>query len=75
MSRSPITELKSANEAIERHLSSTNPRGEVAQDILAHLRNLIEHLAMAFVHGDTFAGTDYYKAINPAFEKLKNATT
>ena len=26
---------------------------------------------MAFVHGDTFAGTDYYKAINPAFEKLK----
>lgn len=71
MSRSPITELKSANEAIERHLSSTNPRGEVAQDILAHLRNLIEHLAMAFVHGDTFAGTDYYKAINPAFEKLK----
>ena len=70
MSRNPIQELMNANEAVERNLVASAPRGEIAQDVLSHLRNLTEHLAMALVYGNVFSGPDYYKAIGPALNGL-----
>lgn len=70
MPRNPIQELMNANSAIERNLASPGPRGEVAQDILSHFRNLTEHLAMSIVHGSSFTGSDYYQAIGSALNEL-----
>lgn len=70
MSRSPLNELKKTNDVIERYLSSLGPRGAVAQDILAHLRHLTEHLAMTLVHGRLFSGSDYYEAIQSAMSEM-----
>lgn len=70
MSRSPIEELLKANTVIERHLASPNTRGEIAQDVLSHLRNLVEHLAMALVHGNTFYETGYFKDIKLTLDEL-----
>ena len=70
MSRTPIRELMNANAAIERHLASSGPRGEMAQDVMSHLRHLTEHLAMAIVNGKSFTCSDYYSAIRPALNEL-----
>ena len=70
MPRTPIRELMNANAAIERHLASSGSRGEVAQDVMTHLRHLTEHLAMAVVNGKTFTCPDYYGAIKPALNEL-----
>lgn len=70
MPRSPIRELKNANAAIERNLTVSESRGEIAQDILSHLRNLTEHLAVALVYGNSIPYPDYYEAIKHAINEL-----
>ena len=71
MPRSPLIELDNVNSAMERHLASGSPRAESAQDCLANVRNLVEHLVMALAHGEHFNGPDYYKAIKPALNAAK----
>ena len=70
MSRTPIQELMNANAAIERNLTAPESRGEIAQDILSHLRNLVEHLATALIYGNSVPNPDYYEAIKDAINEL-----
>ena len=70
MARSPIRELNNSNSAIERNLASFESRGEMAQDIMSHLRNLTEHLAVALAYGDSCPYSDYYSAIGNAFTEI-----
>ena len=71
MPRSPLVELDNVNSAMERYLALGASRAEAAQDCLANMRNLVEHLSMALVHGKQFSGSDYYKAIKPALDAAK----
>lgn len=71
MSRSPLVELDNVNSAMERYLASGSPRAEAAQDCLANMRNLVEHLSMALAHGNQFGGLDYYRAIKPALDAAR----
>lgn len=71
MSRSPLVELVNVNSAMERYLTLGSPRAEAAQDCLANMRNLVEHLSMALAHGKQFGGSDYYRAIKPALDAAK----
>ncbi len=72
MPRNPLVELDNVNSALERYLTSGSPRAEMAQDCLSIIRNLVEHLSMSLVYGKQFDGPDYYKAIKPALNKIKN---
>ena len=71
MSRSPLVELDNVNSAMERYLALGSPRAEAAQDCLANMRNLVEHLSMALSHGKQFGGPDYYRAIKSALDAAK----
>lgn len=71
MPRNPLVELDNANSAMERYLASGSLRAEAAQDCLANIRNLVEHLAMALFYGGRFSEPDYYKAIKPALDGAK----
>ena len=70
MPRSPTKELMNANAAIERNLVASESRGEIAQDILSHLRNLTEHLAVALIYGNSLPSSDYYEAIRLTIKEL-----
>lgn len=71
MPRNPLVELNNVNSAMERYLTSGSSRAVTAQDCLANMRNLVEHLSMALVYGKQFDGFDYYKAIKPALGTVK----
>lgn len=70
MSRNPIDELKRTDSLITRHLSSNDQREEIAQDVLAQLRHLTEHFAVALIYGDIFI-EDYYGNIKKALNTIK----
>lgn len=71
--RSAIIELTNSNQAIERAIDNLEfqGRGASSQDLVSHLRHLLEHIAMFIVHGDKYIKGNYYDAIYPALQKMK----
>lgn len=70
MPRNPLEELSNVNSAMERYLASGSTRAETAQDCLANMRNLVEHLSMALIYEKQFVGSNYYNAIKPALKSV-----
>lgn len=66
--RTPIVEIRNSNAAITSALNrcGNESRGEVARSVFSDLRNLVDHLLVYSVFGDTISFPTYYDAIKAA---------